>query len=51
MSELVDRINEVEQYCHRLDNLDSATVSWNSGDYFPSSEIIYYIVKKRQTIE
>ncbi|XP_045576234.1 glutamine-rich protein 2 isoform X3 [Salmo salar] len=25
MSELVDRINEVEQYCHRLDNLDSAT--------------------------
>ncbi|CAB1342110.1 unnamed protein product [Coregonus sp. 'balchen'] len=25
MSELVDRINKVEQYCHRLDNLDSAT--------------------------
>ncbi|KAM9472814.1 uncharacterized protein ACWYII_007990 isoform 4-T4 [Salvelinus alpinus] len=25
MSELVDRINEVEKYCHRLDNLDSAT--------------------------
>uniref|UniRef100_A0A4W5K8F7 DUF4795 domain-containing protein n=1 Tax=Hucho hucho TaxID=62062 RepID=A0A4W5K8F7_9TELE len=25
LSELVDRINEVEQYCHRLDNLDSVT--------------------------